>query len=160
MTSSHDLTARMTTFPLSPSSGEPQAPRILASLHLHTSPLSSISASASGTHLLTASWDGLIGVWDTTVPDMDEVPLADITTGADRKKRRKVDTEEAPKRKAPTVVLKSHTARVSKAVFSGVGNSAVSCGTDSTVRVWDIENGLCTNTIVRKLQRCSYKVLS
>ncbi|KAI0819383.1 WD40-repeat-containing domain protein [Trametes gibbosa] len=143
---SQDLTARLTRIDLS----DPAQPRAdaLASLHLHTAPLSSVAASAS--HILTASWDGLIGVWDATIPDADEVPLDEAAhAGENRKKRRKV-AEDAPrpKRKAPAAVLKSHTARVSRAVFGrdDAAGSAYSCGMDSTVRTWDVENGVCTST--------------
>jgi len=71
----------------------------------------------------------------------------------ERKKRRRIE-DDAPRlrRKAPLSVLKSHTARVSKAMFShgagpGAAEQAYSCGFDSTVRVWDVENGVCTHTI-------------
>ena len=99
---------------------------------------------------MTASWDGLIGLWDTIVPASDEVPLEE---SGERKKRRKVangdgDGEVRIKRKAPLNVLKSHTARVSKAAFVGQGREAVSVGLDETVRTWDVENGVCVNTIV------------
>jgi ribosome biogenesis protein len=142
-TSSHDLSAHLTKF--TPSSSDFQS---IASLHLHTAPLSSISASHTGTHLLTSSWDTLVGVWDTTIPTADEVPLNEIN--ADRKKRRKVsDESEKAVRKAPVSVLKGHTARVSKVVFGKDETKvAYSCGFDSTVRMWDVENGFCTNTIV------------
>lgn len=147
---SHDLTARLTKVSLSdPSSSETASHQTLASLHLHTAPISSISANTSGKQLLTASWDGLIGLWDTIIPASDEVLLEE--TG-ERKKRRKIangDSELKVKRKAPLNVLKSHTARVSKAVFVGQGKEAVSAGLDETVRTWDVENGVCVNTIVR-----------
>ncbi|KAI0771278.1 ribosome biogenesis protein YTM1 [Trametes elegans] len=143
---SHDLTARLTRVDLS----TPEQPKAqtLASLHLHTAALSSVAASRS--HILTSSWDSLIGLWDTSIPDSDEVPLDD-TTGENRKKRRKVaDDAPRPTRKAPAAVLKSHTARVSRVVFgrgASASSSAHSCGMDSTVRTWDIENGVCTSTI-------------
>lgn len=149
---SHDLTARLTRLDLS-TAGEPKA-QTLVSMHLHTAPLSSVAAAPSGAHLLTSSWDGLIGLWDTAVPDTDEVPLEEAV-GGERKKRRKVaeDGEDAPrpKRKAPSAVLKSHTARVSRVVFGreASGASAYSSGFDSTVRTWDVENAVCTGTIVR-----------
>ncbi|KAK7680320.1 ribosome biogenesis protein ytm1 [Cerrena zonata] len=145
---SHDLTARLTKISLSdPLSSETTSYQTLASLHLHTAPISSISSNASGKQLLTASWDGLIGLWDTIIPGSDEVPSEE--TG-ERKKRRKItngDGEQRVKRKAPLNVLKSHTARVSKAVFVGNGKEAVSAGLDETVRKWDVENGVCVNTI-------------
>lgn len=147
-TSSHDLTAQLTQVSLSTNMPQPVKP--LATLHLHTGPVSSASSNMTGSHLLTSSWDGLIGLWDTTVPSSDEV--VEHVEPEDRKKRRKVATDlERPKRKAPVSVLKSHTARVSKVVFDkqpGNVKDAYSCGFDSTVRVWDIENGVCTNTVV------------
>lgn len=147
-TASHDLTGRLVSVSLDPDT-ENRASSTLASLHLHTSPLSSIAYSRSGEHLLTASWDTLIGLWESHIPEEDEIDVAEVQ--ADRRKRRKVsgrDNEPRPRRKAPLSVLKSHTARVSKAVFSSTGKSAFSCGFDSTVRSWDVENGVCTNTIV------------
>jgi ribosome biogenesis protein len=131
--------------------------KTLASLHLHTAPVSSVSSNSTGTHLLTSSWDGLIGLWDTSIPSTDEVPEP-VLNERDRKKRRKVEDSVKPRRKAPLSVLKSHTARVSKVLFAPTGNSdtdnnggknkAYSCGFDSTVRFWDTEYGVCEHTIV------------
>ncbi|RPD60689.1 WD40 repeat-like protein [Lentinus tigrinus ALCF2SS1-6] len=146
---SQDLTARITHVDLSPS-GKAKS-QTLASLHLHTAPVSSVSASLTGSHLLTSSWDGLIGLWDTSIPETDEVP-ADEVPGGERKKRRKI-TENGdappPKRKAPAAVFKSHIARVSRVLFGPDAKGAVaySCGFDSTVRTWDVENGVCASTI-------------
>ncbi|KAJ7285559.1 WD40-repeat-containing domain protein [Mycena rebaudengoi] len=137
-TASHDLTAQLTRVSLDPA----QKIKPLASLHLHTAPLSGVSSNASGSQILTSSWDGLVGLWDTSIPTTDEVPEPAV---GDRKKRRKTEGDK-PKRKAPLTVLKSHTARVSGVVFNDE-NTAYSCGFDSTVRSWDLEHGVCTNTI-------------
>ena len=149
---SHDLTGSLTRVSLVPDASP--SSQNLASLHLHTSPLSSVSSDHTGSHLLTASWDHLIGFWDTAIPTQDEVaPTSDLVSSSDRKKRRKTASEADQgrgKRKAPTTVLKSHTARVSKADFApGSNQRAYSCGFDSTVRTWDVESGVCVNTIVR-----------
>lgn len=148
---SHDLTASLTRVSLAPDASP--SSQTLASLHLHTSPLSSISSDHTGSHLLTASWDHLVGFWDTAIPAHDEVATSDPGSSSDRKKRRKIGNEVdqgRAKRKAPTTVLKSHTARVSKAAFCpGSNKRAYSCGFDSTVRTWDVESGVCTDTIVR-----------
>jgi ribosome biogenesis protein len=150
LTGSHDLTAKLCRFSSSQEVNASNSVSELASFHLHTAPISSVAASRSAQTFLTASWDGLIGVWDSSIPANDEVPAPE--DGTERRKRRKVAREEnAAKRKAPTGVLKSHTARVSKVVFGpspNTQNVAYSCGHDSTVRVWDVENGLCTHTIV------------
>ncbi|KIK60875.1 hypothetical protein GYMLUDRAFT_85250 [Collybiopsis luxurians FD-317 M1] len=152
-TGSQDLSAQITHVSLPPDPTSQSESKTLAKLHLHTGPVSSIVSNSSGTHLLTSSWDTLIGLWDTIIPISDEVPELPITD-RERKKRRKLngganDSAEKAKRKAPLTVLKSHTARVSKVVFGNVGNenTAYSCGFDSTVRVWDVENGVCTHTV-------------
>ena len=147
-TASHDLTGRLVRVSLDSDTGKSTS-STLASLHLHTSPLSAIAYSRSGERLLTASWDTLIGVWESLIPEDDEVDVVELQT--DRRKRRKVggrDNEPRPKRKAPSSVLKSHTARVSQVAFSSTGKAVFSCGFDSTVRSWDVENGVCINTIV------------
>ncbi|KAJ7191081.1 WD40-repeat-containing domain protein [Mycena pura] len=138
VTASHDLTAQLTKVSLN----SVKETKHLATFHLHTQPLSAVSSNSSGSQILTSSWDSLIGLWDTVVPDVDEVP--EPTTG-DRKKRRKVE-EDRPKRKAPLMVLKSHTARVSGVVFNDE-KTAYSCGFDSTIRSWDLEHGVCANII-------------
>ncbi|KAG9307915.1 WD40-repeat-containing domain protein [Chiua virens] len=147
---SHDLTASLTRVSLVPDASP--SSQTLASLHLHTSPLSSVASDHTGSHLLTASWDHLIGVWDTTIPTQDEVaPTSDPASSSDRTKRRKIANgadQERAKRKGPTTVLKSHTARVSKAAFlPGSNKRAYSCGFDSTVRSWDVALGACVDTI-------------
>ncbi|KAG8686288.1 ribosome biogenesis protein ytm1, partial [Ceratobasidium sp. 395] len=104
----------------------------LATLHLHTAPVSSVTASSSGHHLISAGWDGLLGVWTTNVPDRDEIQDAEEMMP---KKRRKVEKGSAGAlKKAPAVVLRSHMARVSKAIFDPLmgSNKAYSCGWDST----------------------------
>ncbi|KAF5328371.1 hypothetical protein D9619_013242 [Psilocybe cf. subviscida] len=143
-TSSQDLTAQLMQIDLTSSSPA----QVLTSLHLHTAPVASVSSNSAGTHLLTVSWDGLIGLWDTTVPTEDEVPEP-VLNERDRKKRRKIEagSTSKPRRKAPLMVLKSHTARVSKALFAHDAGKAYSCGFDSTVRTWDTEHGVCENTI-------------
>ncbi|KAK0211518.1 WD40-repeat-containing domain protein [Armillaria fumosa] len=140
---SHDLTAQLTRITLGTEKSRSES---LATLHLHTLPLASIASNATGSHLLTASWDGLVGLWDTKIPTSDEVP--EETVDHERKKRRKLDASAKPKRKAPRAVLKSHTLRVSRALFNDTDSkTAYSCGFDSTVRTWDIENEICTQTI-------------
>ncbi|KAG8720800.1 ribosome biogenesis protein ytm1 [Ceratobasidium sp. 394] len=119
----------------------------LATLHLHTAPLSSVSASSSGRQLITAGWDGLLGVWTTEIPDRDEVQ--DVGEAVPKKRRKLEKGLGGAVKKAPAVVLKSHTGRVSKAIFdsSAADRKAYSCGWDSTVRVWDVESGVCVNTV-------------
>lgn len=184
-TASHDLTALLTrlTFNSEPrlDMSEEQSSMTksttsatpLAALHLHTAPLSSIAANKQGTHLLTSSWDSIIGVWDTRVPvEHETADVRSSTSGIRSRKRRRIADEDGEdgdmegvvqngtavvdtkniKRKAPVAVMKSHTARVSRALFGsenrGMEGKAYSCGFDSTVRVWDVETGLCEHTVV------------
>jgi len=148
--SSHDLTARITQVTLS--TDGMSSSKVLASLRLHTAPLSSIHS--YGNRILTSSWDGLIGVWNSDIPHSDEL-LVDEEN--DRRKRRRVEGPK-PIIKAPLGVLKSHTNRVSKAVFAPSGQTkAYSGGLDSTVRLWDTERGICERTIVSTkcfIRRC------
>ncbi|KAG9126195.1 ribosome biogenesis protein ytm1 [Ceratobasidium sp. 392] len=119
----------------------------LATLHLHTAPVSSISASSSEQQLISAGWDGLLGVWTTEIPDQDEVQ--DIQETIQKKRRKLGKGSSSAVKKSPAAVLKSHTGRVSKAIFdpSTGGTKAYSCSWDSTVRVWDVESGVCVNTV-------------
>lgn len=121
-----------------------------ASLVLHTAPISNLCATTSGDRIVTASWDGLLGVWDTAAPDADQVP-SDVLEERERgKKRRRVDggagIDDRPKRKAPLEVLKGHTARVSQAIFAPSGQ-LYSASHDSTIRSWDIDAGVSTRTV-------------
>ena len=171
-TSSHDLTAQISQLTIRPSSMDidntpTPISKPLASLHLHTAPVSSVSSNSTGTHLLTSSWDGLIGLWDTSIPSSDEVQEP-VPNERDRKKRRKLEDSDKPRRKAPLSVLKSHTARVSKVLFAPTGNTSTtdnngekkkahSCGFDSTVRFWDTEYGVCDHTIVISISFSPFK---
>ncbi|KAF9262668.1 WD40 repeat-like protein [Marasmius fiardii PR-910] len=147
-TASQDLSAQLAEVSLSADPSKRGEFRTLAKLHLHTGPVSSVVSDQSGSHILTSSWDTLIGLWDTSIPTSDEVSEPPVAE-RERKKRRKLNgvSENKPKRKAPTAVLKSHTARVSRVIFGRETHVAYSCGFDSTVRLWDIENGVCTQTI-------------
>lgn len=162
---SHDMTVHLSSVSLSSSSRpsqQPQKCRTLATLHLHTSPLSSVAASPSGTHLLTAGWDALVGFWDTQIPSSDEVPT-EVEERSLKKRRRVAESSEdgAPKRKSPSAVLKSHTGRVMAAIFEAQNEKrAYSCGLDSTIRCWDLEGGVCINTLVRLLPCISAKSLT
>jgi len=142
VTASHDGTAQISRVLLC---GTETTCTPLATLHLHDSPVADVASSRDGENILTAGWDGLIGLWSTNVPETDEVPLETVAA-PERKKRRKVQEGDSVKTKAPSAVLRSHTARVSAVRFSS-GGEAVSCGFDSTVRTWDVERGLCAHTI-------------
>ena len=75
MSALHDSTARLGHIP----KAHGNAPMALASSHLHTALVSSVASDQKGTHLLTASWDTLIGLWDTTIHEFDEVIAEDAS---------------------------------------------------------------------------------
>ena len=157
---SYDTTARITSI-------AEASPIPLASLHLHSAAVSSITANSSGTHLLTAGWDKLVGLWTTDTPPEDEVPAPVFSTLEPQRKRRKMANSEmlngaddSAKRKAPVSVLKSHTGRVSRALFSPSDNKeAYSVGWDCTLRSWDLEIGVCTSTAVGENSLYAFNIL-
>ncbi|KAH9081717.1 WD40 repeat-like protein [Lactarius deliciosus] len=144
VTASHDRTAQISRVSLDGARSTTSTP--LATLHLHDAPIADVASTRDGKYVLTAGWDGLIGLWSTSIPEADEVPL-DAIAGPERKKRRKVQDGGSVKTKAPSAVLRSHTARVSAVKSPSSGGDAVSCGFDSTIRTWDVERGLCAHTI-------------
>jgi ribosome biogenesis protein len=98
VTGSHDGTAMIVEVPSSERPMNELLPTRLASLHLHSGPISSVIANQAGTHILTSGWDTLLGVFSSEVPEEDEVP--EDASLLPRKKRRKVaEKEHRPKRK-------------------------------------------------------------
>ncbi|GAA6061075.1 hypothetical protein JCM10212_006276 [Sporobolomyces blumeae] len=124
-------------------------PEVLYTLSLHQAPISSVrarqslvssSTTSSPPHLLTAGWDGLIGVWDLT-RGVNEGGSAE--TGEDRLKKKRRKQTSSVTNKNPMMVLRGHTNKVSRAIFDRQDeNVAYSAGWDHAVRVWDIEHGI------------------
>jgi ribosome biogenesis protein YTM1 len=81
----------------------------LASLRLHSGPISSVIANQAGTHILTSGWDTLLGVFSADVPAEDEV-LEDPSVLPPKKRRKVAEKENRPKRKVhhqPVTLLSS-----------------------------------------------------
>jgi len=109
VTGSHDGTAMIVEILHSEAPiNEPSSTR-LASLCLHSGPISSVIANQAGTHILTSGWDTHLGVFSAEVPAEDEVP--EDASVPPRKRRRKVaEKETRPKRKVhhrPCTLLSS-----------------------------------------------------
>ncbi|GAA5944622.1 Ytm1p [Sporobolomyces koalae] len=127
----------------------PVAPKSIYTLSLHQAPVSSVrsrpaaaASSSSAPHLLTAGWDGLIGVWDLT-PGVNEGEADHATFERTKKKRRKGTDQTLVKNKLPAAVLRGHTNKVSRAIFDRSDeNTAYSAGWDHSVRVWDLQHGI------------------
>ncbi|KAG1730550.1 uncharacterized protein EDB91DRAFT_1085421 [Suillus paluster] len=80
----------------------------------------------SSSHLLTLSWDGFIGVW---TPNDHQVTL-----DRDNVRKSNIRVSLQRKRKTPITVLKSQIAHRSRI--------------NNKVRAWDVENSVCSDTIV------------
>ncbi|GAA5907059.1 hypothetical protein JCM6882_005158 [Rhodosporidiobolus microsporus] len=127
-------------------------PQTLYTLSLHQAPISSVrsrplpsssTAATSSPHLLTAGWDGIIGLWDLT-PGVNEGE-ADVEDGDRKKKRRRQSTTVV--NKTPITVLQGHTGKVSRAVFArNDATTAYSAGWDHSVRSWDLAVGMETSS--------------
>ncbi|BGP39129.1 ribosome bioproteinsis protein ytm1 [Rhodotorula kratochvilovae] len=123
------------------------APTCLYTLSLHQAPISSVrsrplpltsTTPTSAPHLLTAGWDGLIGLWDLT-PGANEGEVE--LEGADRKKKRRRQSTTVVN-KSPSAVLRGHTGKISRAVFDRSDmTKAYSAGWDHSVRSWDLSVG-------------------
>jgi ribosome biogenesis protein YTM1 len=98
VTGSHDGTAMIVEIPNSEGpTNEPSSTR-LASLHLHSGPISSVIANQAGTHILTSGWDTILGVFSAEIPEEDEVP-EDASVLPRKKRRKTAEKENRPKRK-------------------------------------------------------------
>ncbi|KZT50254.1 WD40 repeat-like protein [Calocera cornea HHB12733] len=140
--SSHDRSVHLHYIP---TTGEPT---LLTTLHTSPAQVSSVAVNAQGSSLVTATWDGLVGLFNTSLPTSHELP-AEEDAESSRKKRRKLaptatEGEEAREvfRKAPELVLRGHQGKVSKAVWDLDGRSVFSAGWDFTVRQWDAGTGV------------------
>ncbi|BGP31226.1 ribosome bioproteinsis protein ytm1 [Rhodotorula toruloides] len=127
-------------------------PKTLYTLSLHQAPIASVrsrplpsssSTATSAPHLLTAGWDGLVGLWDLT-PGVNEGDV-ELEGGERKKKRRK--QSGAVVNKTPMAVLRGHTGKVSRAVFDRSDvTKAYSAGWDHSVRSWDLTIGAETSS--------------
>lgn len=124
-------------------------PTTLYTLSLHKAPISSVRSrsfpssssstysSISSPHLITAGWDGLIGIWDLT-NGVNEGTENDLE-GGERKKRRKKTPKGVAINKTPVSVLSNHVGKVTRAIFDRTDERiAFSSGWDHTVRTWDL----------------------
>ncbi|GAA6012123.1 hypothetical protein JCM10207_005137 [Rhodosporidiobolus poonsookiae] len=139
--------------PLSLTSETPlPTPQTLYTLSLHQAPISSVrsrplpsisTAPTASPHLLTAGWDGLIGLWDLT-PGVNEGDV-EVEEVERKKKRRKQLTNIV--NKSPLTVLTGHTGKVSRAAFDRIDvTKAYSAGWDHSVRSWDLSIGAETSS--------------
>jgi ribosome biogenesis protein YTM1 len=134
----------------------------IMTLHLHSGPISSIAPSPDHSKLLSASWDGLLGLFALPTKDSPLEKIHDINqeptnylTNQDRRlgKKRKVEKTSTENglaqagsggwRKRPDLVLRGHEGRIGGAIWDTVvtGTDAWSAGWDGSVRGWDTYEG-------------------
>ena len=99
----------------------------------HQGPVYSATFTPDGKSVVSAGYDGRILVWKPA-----EVELYDFNKLKDRKKGETVKIIPDPK---ITREFRGHSKPVYSVKFSADGKLLVSCGQDSTVRVWDFETG-------------------
>jgi ribosome biogenesis protein YTM1 len=148
-----------------------QIPEEIMTLHLHTGPISSIAPSRSFEHVLTSSWDGLLGVFSLPTPsnpleethDLPAEPKSYLP-GQNSKKKRKVagaagDSQTGGWRKQPDMVMRGHTARIGGAIWDKEDRNRVwSAAWDGSVRGWEADIGYNSVLKVRKHRRTEERV--
>ncbi|EJU01551.1 ribosome biogenesis protein YTM1 [Dacryopinax primogenitus] len=147
--SSQDRTVHLQLLPphpLDPAS----APKWVTTLHTSQAQVSSVSVSPDRARLATATWDGVVGVFSSTIPtshELAEPEDVELQALGPKSKKRKLrstgegtGTADEVFRKAPQLLLRGHEGKVSRAVFTP--DALASAGWDGSVRVWDLESGV------------------
>ncbi|KAJ9106920.1 hypothetical protein QFC20_003929 [Naganishia adeliensis] len=141
---------------------EEQPPQEIMTLHLHTGPISSITPSRDFSHVLTSSWDGLLGVFSlptqtSPLEETHDVPAEpkSYLPGQNSKKKRKLagaaggDAQAGGWRKQPEMVMRGHTARIGGAIWDREDRNRVwSAAWDGTVRGWEADIGF--NSVLKQ----------
>ncbi|GHJ87698.1 hypothetical protein NliqN6_4100 [Naganishia liquefaciens] len=149
-----DRQAHIFRIPSLVNSSANQTPQEIMTLHLHTGPISSVAPSRSFEHVLTSSWDGLLGVFalpTATNPleethDLPAEPKSYLP-GQNSKKKRKLagaagDAQSGGWRKQPDMVMRGHTARIAGAIWDKEDRNRVwSAAWDGSVRGWEADIG-------------------
>jgi WD40 repeat protein len=143
------------------SSTHPQAFREELVIKGHTNTVCSVAFSADGEHILSASWDSTIRVWDLRTGALILGPLVGhtdsvyvalfspngkcIVSGSADKTIRFWDAYQGHVHLEP---LRGHTDRVRSITFMPDGNIIASGSRDRTIRIWDARTGraICTLT--------------
>ncbi|RKO93953.1 WD40-repeat-containing domain protein [Blyttiomyces helicus] len=121
--------------------------RIMFECAGHTGSVDSLAVNPRGTHFASASWDGTVRVWTISLDDIEE---EDREAEQGRKRRRTAGKAVPVKVSQSVSTLEGHVGAASSVVYdqsSGVGDTLFTGGWDHSVRVWDVETGINTNTM-------------
>eukprot|EP00250_Pteridium_aquilinum_P009214 c18520_g1_i1 orf=182-1486(+) len=117
-----------------------EQPRIL--LKGHTSSVQCVASNRSGNAVCSGSWDCSLKLWNISEEENRE------SNSIHSKKRKLGEAAEAQEIEVgPTVTLEGHTQCVS-AVSWGERDSIVSASWDQSIRSWDVETSINTETLV------------
>ncbi|MCO5608005.1 hypothetical protein L7F22_062208 [Adiantum nelumboides] len=143
---SKDHTVRMWELSLT-SSQEATNPAIILErpvkvLKGHTSSVQCVASNGSGTAVCSGSWDCSIKVWSNLVEENG------VSLTVHSKKRKLDASAEAQELEVgTTITLEGHTQCVS-AVSWGERDSIVSASWDQSIRSWDVETNINTETLI------------
>lgn len=118
----------------------------------HSNTVETIAVDGKARRLLTASWDGRVGLWATSkdgAPDVDEALLASANAAASSTKRRKLAAApgSVPQR-GPLALMALHSEPASAAVFHpGDDTVGYSASHDHSLRTLDLTTQRVVSTV-------------
>ncbi|EPE32848.1 WD40 repeat-like protein [Glarea lozoyensis ATCC 20868] len=113
-------------------------------LYGHKAGIDSIDVHGPSSRILTASTDGMIGLWTTQKASAPAVNTSLLNSGPTAK-RRKLTTSTSTTQRGPLSLISSHTAPVSAVIFNPLDATVgYSASHDHTIRTFD----LATSTVV------------
>ncbi|KAI9313705.1 WD40-repeat-containing domain protein [Dichotomocladium elegans] len=124
----------------------------------HKGPVESIAVSSNGESLASASSDGTVKIWSTSVPEEDESEHAE---GHMQKHRKITKSDRKIKKKALT--LEGHVGAVNAVTFDKTDSNVVyTGGWDHSIRSWDVEQqvNLVTKNCEKVVLDVDYSSLS
>lgn len=122
-----------------------------AILEGHRSPVVDLSVSEATLRILSAGYDGVVGVWSTNYDEMTLIePMeydSNVVSSALKKRRKMALQDETARRRSPLALLESHAQPVEGVIFDHGDNTvAYSVSQDHTIKTWDLVTSRCVDT--------------
>jgi ribosome biogenesis protein YTM1 len=115
-------------------------------LYGHKAGIDSIDVHGPSNRILTASTDGMIGLWTTQKASAPAVNPSLLNSGPTAK-RRKLTTSTSTTQRGPLSLISSHTAPVSAVIFNPLDATVgYSASHDHTIRTIDLETSTVVDT--------------